>query len=76
MDINEDGCEVPPGIRKPTVHVESRAQCVAWCFSKVCQEAELLWTLDTGFGLMFIKKKKGSYLVGQEPGAQVPGDDG
>lgn len=24
----------------------------------------------------FKKKKKGSYLVGQEPGAQVPGDDG
>lgn len=75
MDIKGSQCEVPLGIRKPTVHVESRAQCVAWCFSKVCQEAELLWTLDPSLGPMFIKKKS-SYLAGQEPGAQAPGDDG
>lgn len=54
MDINEGQCEVPLGIGKPTVHGESRTQCVAWCFSKVCQEAELLWTLDPSLGPMFI----------------------
>lgn len=63
-------CEVPLGIRKPTVHVESRAQCVAWCFSKVCQEAELLWTLDPSLGLLFIKRKK--FLFGGS-GARCPG---
>lgn len=30
---------------------------MAWCFSKACQEAELLWTLDPSLGPMFIKKK-------------------
>lgn len=74
MDVNKNQCEVPLGIWKPGPSVGPGAS------PRIASKQNGCGTWTQALNLCLLKKKNKAktcaYLVGQKPGAQVPGDDG